>query len=125
LRTGLCDAYHTDTVEGEERTVLRFAQHVAPVKLAVLPLSKKLADPARKIENDLRRYFKTDYDDAGSIGKRYRRQDEAGTPFCLTYDFDSETDQKVTIRHRDSTEQERVALAQIKPYFIDKNLILG
>lgn len=125
LLTVLCDAYHKDVVEGEERTVLKFAPHIAPIKLAVLPLSKKLAEPARKIEHDLRKYLKTDYDDAGSIGKRYRRQDEAGTPFCMTYDFESETDQKVTIRHRDSTAQERVALAQIKDYFITQGLILG
>ena len=121
----MCYAYHVDEVEGEARTVLRFANHVAPLKLAILPLSKKLSEPAKKIEAELRRYLKTDYDDAGSIGKRYRRQDEVGTPYCLTYDFESDTDQAVTIRERDSTRQERISLSQIKPFLVDKDLIVG
>jgi glycyl-tRNA synthetase len=95
---------------------MRFAPHIAPVKLAVLPLSKKLAEPAKAIEKDLRKFFKTDYDDAGSIGKRYRRQDEAGTPFCATFDFESLNDQKVTIRERDSGKQERVGITEIRNY---------
>ena len=77
---------------------------MAPLKAAVLPLSKKLAEPARKIAADLRRHWNVFYDDAGNIGRRYRRQDEAGTPFCVTYDFDSEDDQKVTVRDRDDDE---------------------
>jgi glycyl-tRNA synthetase len=125
LLTVLCDAYHVDTIEGEERTVLRFAPHIAPIKLAVLPLSKKIGEVAHKIENDLRKYIKTDFDDAGSIGKRYRRQDEVGTPFCLTYDFESETDQSVTIRDRDTLKQERVAISQIKSFLVNKGLILA
>ncbi|MCP5463745.1 MAG: glycine--tRNA ligase [Deltaproteobacteria bacterium] len=115
----ICDAYQKDEVGGEERIVMRFAPHIAPVKIGILPLSKKLAEPAKKLENDLRKRFKTDYDDAGSIGKRYRRQDEIGTPLCLTYDFDSETDNQVTIRHRDTTKQERVAIDQVKNYIQD------
>lgn len=118
--TVLCDAYHVDTVEGEERTVMRFAPHIAPVTVAVLPLSKKLAGPAEKLEADLRRSFKTDYDDAGSIGKRYRRQDETGTPYCVTLDFDSEADGKVTIRERDTTRQERIDLGQVKRYLAER-----
>jgi glycyl-tRNA synthetase len=118
--TVLCDAYHVDEVEGEPRTVLRFAPHVAPVKVAVLPLSKKLAEPALKIEADLRRVYQTDYDDAGSIGKRYRRQDEIGTPLCLTYDFESAVDNRVTLRERDSTRQERVGIDQVAAFLKEK-----
>ncbi len=116
LLTVLCDAYSEDEVGGEKRTVMRFAPHLAPFKLAVLPLSKKLGEQAQKLEADLRVDMKTDYDDAGSIGKRYRRQDEIGTPFCATYDFDSESDQKVTVRHRDTTHQDRIAITEIQNY---------
>jgi glycyl-tRNA synthetase len=122
LLTVLCDAYSEDEVGGEKRTVMRFAPHIAPIKLAVLPLSKKLAEPAKKLEKDLRQVFKTEYDDAGSIGKRYRRQDEIGTPFCMTFDFESEQDQSVTIRHRDSMQQDRVAIASVNEYLRDKGL---
>ncbi|MFO8025801.1 glycine--tRNA ligase [Thiohalophilus sp.] len=90
------------------RVMLRLPPVVAPIQAAVLPLSKKLSEPARRIFNDLRTRFRTEYDDGGSIGKRYRRQDEIGTPYCITYDFDSETDQAVTIRDRDHMTQERV-----------------
>ena len=120
--TVLCDAYHEDEVDGEKRVVMRFAPHIAPIKIAILPLSKKLAEPAKKIEAELRRKVRTDYDDAGSIGKRYRRQDEVGTPFCATYDFDSETDQKVTIRHRDTMEQQRVAIGEIEEYLRERGI---
>jgi glycyl-tRNA synthetase len=119
LLTVLCDAYHVDDVDGEPRTVLKFAPHIAPIKVAILPLSKKLEEAATQIEKDLRKNFKTDYDETGSIGKRYRRQDEAGTPFCVTYDFDSEKDQKVTLRHRDTTQQERIAIAEVGHYLKD------
>ncbi|OVE81634.1 glycine--tRNA ligase [bacterium K02(2017)] len=122
LLTVICDAYCEDEVGGEKRTVMRFAPHIAPIKLAILPLSKKLSEQATLIEKDLRPYLKTEFDDTGSIGKRYRRQDEIGTPFCATYDFDSETDQKVTVRHRDSTKQERVAIDQIKNYLVDHGI---
>lgn len=120
--TVLCDAYDEDVVDKEKRVIMRFSPQIAPVKLAVLPLSKKLAEPAQKIERELRPFFKTDYDHVGSIGKRYRRQDEVGTPFCATYDFDSGSDQKVTIRHRDSTRQERVSIAEIRSYLADHGL---
>ncbi len=107
----LANAYREETLEGgEKRTVMRFHPAIAPLKAAVLPLSKKLAEPARKLERDLRRRFNTFYDDAGNIGRRYRRQDEAGTPICVTFDFDSEQDGKVTLRDRDSMSQERVAI---------------
>lgn len=118
--TLLCDAYDTDTLGGEARTVLRFAPHMAPFHIAVFPLSKKLDGPARAIAKELRQIYSTDYDDNGSIGKRYRRHDEIGTPFCLTYDFDSENDQQVTIRHRDTLKQDRISIAQIKPYMEDQ-----
>ncbi len=118
--TVLCDAYHKDTVEGEERVVLRFAPHIAPIKVAVLPLSKKLSEPARKLEKDLRKKFTTDSDDSGSIGKRYRRHDEIGTPFCVTYDFQSEEDKQVTIRERDTTKQERISMDKVEQYLTDK-----
>lgn len=114
--TVLCDAFHKDTVEGEERIVLRFAPHMAPFQAAIFPLSKKLSEPARKLEHELRKTWSTDFDETGSIGKRYRRHDEVGTPFCITYDFESETDQKVTIRHRDTTKQDRVEMAQVEKY---------
>ena len=102
------------------RTVLHFHPALAPVKIAVLPLSKKLNEGAEKVFDSLLKKYYCEFDDRGSIGKRYRRQDEIGTPFCITYDFDSETDQSVTIRHRDSMEQERVAIADLPAYFADK-----
>ncbi len=119
--TVFSDAYHEEKVEGEEdRLVMKFAPHIAPYKTAIFPLSKKLAEPAKKLELNLRNYFKTDFDEAGSIGKRYRRHDEIGTPYCITYDFDSENDQCVTLRERDSMKQERIAMSQVKNYLQDK-----
>lgn len=123
--TTICDAFHEDDVDGEKRVVMRFAPHIAPIKVAILPLSKKLAEPAQKIESDLRRLMATDYDDAGSIGKRYRRQDEVGTPFCVTYDFDSQEDNAVTIRHRDTMKQDRVAIDQMVTYLKDQGLSIS
>jgi glycyl-tRNA synthetase len=105
----LCDAYRLEGLEGgEERTVLGLAAAIAPIKVAVLPLSKKLAEPAERIAAELRKRWSVFYDDAGNIGRRYRRQDEAGTPWCVTWDFESETDRKVTLRDRDRMTQERV-----------------
>ena len=118
--TLLCDAFAKDTIGGEERIVLRFAPHIAPFKAAVFPLSKKLEEGARKLEHDLRKKFATDYDDSGSIGKRYRRHDEIGTPFCITYDFQSLEDGKVTVRDRDTTKQDRVGMSQVEKYLQDK-----
>ncbi len=113
----LCEAYDEEELEGGDiRTVLRFHPALAPVKAAVLPLSKKLTDDAMKIYEELSKYFYCDFDDASSIGKRYRRQDEIGTPFCITYDFDSKDDNAVTVRDRDSMEQERVKISELKDY---------
>jgi len=118
----LTDAYDEEVLEGDDkRTVLRFHPALAPVKAAVLPLSKKLAESADKVYAELRKHFVVQYDDSQSIGRRYRRQDEIGTPFCITYDFDSEDDQKVTIRHRDSMEQIRLPISEVKDY-IQKHL---
>ena len=113
----LCDAYDEEEVaEGDVRTVMRFHPALAPIKAAVLPLSKKLADGANEVFEELCTHFPCDYDDAGSIGKRYRRQDEAGTPFCITFDFDSLEDGAVTVRERDSMEQERIPIVALAAY---------
>ena len=100
--------------------MLRLHPTLAPYKACVLPLSKKLNEQAGKVYEQLSADFMTDYDDAGSIGKRYRRQDEIGTPFCVTYDFDSETDGMVTVRDRDSMEQVRIKIDELDAYFADK-----
>ncbi|UCE87940.1 MAG: glycine--tRNA ligase [Deltaproteobacteria bacterium] len=113
----LAHAYHEETLEGgEARTVLRLNPAVAPIKAAVLPLSKKLAEPAERIARELRREWNVFFDVAGNIGRRYRRQDEIGTPFCVTYDFDSEQDGRVTVRERDGMSQDRIAIAQVRSY---------
>ncbi len=120
----LCEAYDEENLGTEEapdiRTVLRFHPAIAPVKIGVLPLSKKLTEGAEKIYAELSKKYNCEFDDRGNIGKRYRRQDEIGTPFCVTYDFESETDNCVTIRFRDSMEQERVAIADLNKFFEDK-----
>ena len=123
----LCNAYDEDTASTQKadkdedvRVVLHLPFRVAPVQIAVLPLSKKLEEPAKALRADLRKFFRTDYDDSGSIGKRYRRQDEIGTPFCITFDFDSLEDQAVTIRNRDTMEQERVPVAKLQEFFAAK-----
>ena len=119
----LVDAYDEEVIDEEKndvRTVLRLHPALAPYKLAVFPLSKKLAPAAGEIYNALRKRFMVDYDDSGSIGKRYRRQDEIGTPFCATYDFDSETDGCVTIRDRDTMAQERVKIGDLAAYLTEK-----
>ena len=118
----LCDAYDEEEIgEGDVRTVLHLHPALAPFKAAVLPLSKKLSDKAVEIHNELAKYFPTDFDETGSIGKRYRREDEIGTPFCITYDFDSETDGCVTVRDRDTMQQERIKIADLRSY-IEKKL---
>jgi len=117
----LCAAYDEEELEGgDKRTVMHFHPALAPVKIAVLPLSKKLNEGAEKVFDMLLDKYYCEFDDRGSIGKRYRRQDEIGTPFCITYDFDSENDGSVTIRHRDSMEQERVKIDELLKYFEDK-----
>ena len=117
----LCAAYDEETLEGgDTRTVLHFHPALAPVKIGILPLSKKLNEGALKISEELSKYYNVEFDDRGNIGKRYRRQDEIGTPFCITYDFDSENDNAVTVRDRDSMEQVRVPISELKAYFEDK-----
>lgn len=117
----LCAAYDEETLEGgDTRTVLHFHPVLAPVKIGILPLSKKLNEGALKISEELSKYYNVEFDDRGNIGKRYRRQDEIGTPFCITYDFDSENDNAVTVRDRDSMEQVRIPIAELKAYFEDK-----
>jgi glycyl-tRNA synthetase len=112
----LVDAYTEEEVKGEERTVLKLHPRVAPTKAAVFPLSKKepVSTIARELYDDLKGDYRIFYDDSGSIGRRYRRQDEAGTPFCVTVDFDTIEDKQVTIRDRDSLEQERVPIAAVR-----------
>lgn len=105
---------------GDVRTVLHFHPALAPVKIGVLPLSKKLNEGAEKIYADLSKKYNCEFDDRGNIGKRYRRQDEIGTPFCVTYDFDSETDGCVTVRDRDTMAQERIKIEDLNKYFEDK-----
>ena len=117
----LIDAYDEETLEdGTTRNVLRFHPYLAPFKAAVLPLTKKLSEPALKLYGELSKYFNVDYDETGSIGKRYRRHDEAGTPFCLTYDFDSLDDNSVTVRDRDSMEQVRIKIDDLKNYIEER-----
>jgi glycyl-tRNA synthetase len=117
----LCDAYtEEDLGEGDTRLVMRFPAGLAPVQVAVLPLSKKLAEPAHVIEQELRRRFNVFYDDSGNIGRRYRRQDEAGTPFCVTLDFDTAEDGKVTLRDRDSMSQDRIQLEGVADWLSER-----
>ena len=119
----LCEAYDEEVLDAEKndvRTVLHFHPAIAPVKIGVFPLSKKLNEGAEKVYAELSKYWNCEYDDRGAIGKRYRRQDEIGTPYCITYDFDSEEDGAVTVRDRDSMEQERVKIEDLKAYFEEK-----
>ena len=121
------DAYDEEVLtdaKGKEdvRIVLRFHPALAPFKAAVLPLAKKLGPVAEPIFEDLAKSFPVDYDAAGSIGKRYRREDEIGTPFCICVDFDTETDGCVTIRDRDTMEQVRIPISEVKGY-IEERLI--
>ena len=115
----LSDAYDEEVVDeakGDVRVVLRLSPALAPFKAAVLPLSKKLSDKALELHAALSKEFMCDFDDAGSIGKRYRREDEIGTPFCITYDFDTENDGCVTVRERDSMQQVRLPIAEVEAY---------
>ena len=117
----LCSAYDEEEIgEGDVRTVLHFHPAIAPVKVGVLPLSKKLSEPANKIYEELSKKWNCEFDDRGNIGKRYRRQDEIGTPFCVTYDFDSEEDGCVTVRDRDTMEQERIKISGLSDYIEKK-----
>ncbi len=117
----LVDAYDEEELaEGDVRVVLHLHPALAPVKAAVLPLSKKLSEKALELYDELAKEFPVDFDETGSIGKRYRREDEIGTPFCITYDFETENDGCVTIRDRDSMEQVRVPLAEVKSYIAER-----
>ena len=119
----LVDAYDEEVVDAEKndtRTVLRLHPFLAPFKCAVLPLSKKLSSSAEKIYHTLQKKYMVDFDESGSIGKRYRRQDEIGTPYCITYDFESETDESVTIRSRDTMKQERIKINELTDYLAEK-----
>lgn len=119
----ICSAYCEDEVEGEKRTVLKFHPRMAPIKAAVLPLVKnkpEIVEKARKLFEKLQRRWNVFWDSSGAIGRRYRRMDEVGTPFCITVDFDSLEDDTVTIRHRDSTEQIRIGIDQVASYLEDQ-----
>ncbi len=117
----LVDAYDEETIgEGDVRTVLHLHPALAPIKAAVLPLSKKLSEKALELYDVLAKEFPVDFDETGSIGKRYRREDEIGTPFCITYDFDTENDGCVTVRDRDTMEQVRIPLSEVKTYISER-----
>ena len=117
----LCNAYDEEEVKpGDTRVVMHLHPALAPFKCAVLPLQKKLAPVAQEIYDELRKYFPVDYDETGSIGKRYRRQDEIGTPYAICVDFDTEPTGKVTVRNRDTMEQEVVAISDLKAYIEEK-----
>ena len=115
-------AYTEEEVNGETRVVLKFDKRLAPVKVAVLPLSKKeeLQKVAKDIWNNLKINFQTEYDDTQSIGKRYRRQDEIGTPYCVTVDFETLTDNSVTVRDRDTMKQKRIKIDELGKYLEEK-----
>ena len=117
----LVEAYDEEEIsEGDTRVVMRFHPALAPIKAAVLPLSKKLGEGATKIYHELSKSFMCEYDESGSIGKRYRRQDEIGTPYCITVDFDTEKDGCVTVRDRDTMEQERVSIDKLEQYILER-----
>jgi len=128
LLVSLLEAYHEEAVptseegETEARVVMKFPKHLAPVQVAVLPLSKKeeLSGVAKDLANKLRKDFSVEYDETQSIGKRYRRQDEIGTPYCVTVDFESLQDKKVTVRDRDTMQQDRVGMEELKDYLQEK-----
>lgn len=118
----LLSAYHEEEVEEDTRVVMKFKSHMAPYQVAVLPLMKKeeLAGPAREVFESVLTHFRTEFDVTGSIGKRYRRQDEIGTPFCVTFDYDSLEDNSVTVRDRDSMKQERVKIDELITYLSER-----
>ncbi len=120
----LCEAYDEENIGTDEkpdiRNVMHFHPALAPIKIAVLPLSKKLSGKAEEIYKNLSKKYMCDFDDRGAIGKRYRREDEIGTPFCVTYDFDSEEDHAVTVRDRDTMKQVRIPVDELEKYFEDK-----
>ena len=117
----ICEAYDEETLEnGETRVVMHFHPAIAPYKVAVLPLQKNLSEKAKEVFSKLSTFFMCDYDEAGSIGKRYRRQDQIGTPMCVTVDFDTLEDNTVTLRDRDTMEQIRLPIEELVPYITNK-----
>jgi glycyl-tRNA synthetase len=118
----LCAAYDEEMVEGEMRTVLHLHPSLAPMKAAILPLVNRdgMDEIARNMTKDLQRHFRVFYDDSGAVGRRYRRQDEIGTPFCFTVDSQTLLDQTVTVRERDTMKQERIAIGAVKEYLFNK-----
>lgn len=117
----VCDSYDEETLEnGEIRKIMHLPAFLAPYKAAILPLSKQLSENAKAIFNDLIPYINVSYDETGSIGKRYRRNDEIGTPYCITFDFDSLEDESVTIRERDSMSQVRIKIKDVKQFLMEK-----
>jgi len=119
----LCEAYQEEAIGEELRTVLHLAPKLAPIKIAVFPLLKnkpELVAKARTVFDDLKKIWRCEFDDNGNIGKRYRRQDEIGTPYCLTVDFDTLENEEVTIRERDSMKQERIKISELQKYFQEK-----
>ncbi|MBO5879429.1 MAG: glycine--tRNA ligase, partial [Clostridia bacterium] len=117
----LVDAYDEEEIgEGDVRTVLHLHPALAPIKAGILPLSKKLSEKALELYDELAKEFAVEFDETGSIGKRYRRQDEIGTPFCVTYDFETENDGCVTVRDRDSMEQVRIPVSEVKAYITER-----
>ena len=117
----LCNSYEEEEIaEGDTRTVLHLHPAIAPFKVAVLPLSKKLSDKAEEVYEKLSKKYMCDYDVTGSIGKRYRRQDEIGTPYCVTVDFDTLEDETVTVRDRDTMEQIRLKIDELDRWIEEK-----
>ena len=117
----LCEAYDEEEIaDGDTRIVMHLSPALAPMKAAVLPLSKKLSEKAEEVYSALAKKFNCDYDEAGSIGKRYRRQDEIGTPYCITVDFDTLEDNCVTVRDRDTMEQIRMPIADVSKFIEEK-----
>ena len=117
----LCNSYEKQDLEGDDsRVILHLHPALAPFKVAVLPLSKKLSEKATEVYEMLAKNYMVDYDESGSIGKRYRREDEIGTPYCVTIDFDTLEDGQVTIRDRDTMEQERISIEKLDEYLREK-----
>ena len=117
----LCNAYEEEDLgEGDSRVVLHLHPTLAPYKVAILPLSKKLSEKSQEVYEMISKDFMCDYDEAGSIGKRYRREDEIGTPYCVTVDFDTLEDGKVTVRDRDTMEQVRIEISQLNNWIEEK-----
>ena len=116
----LCEAYEEEQLENDSRVVMHLNPAIAPYKVAILPLQKNLSEKANEVYSKLSKHFMCDYDESGSIGKRYRRQDEIGTPYCVTIDFDTLEDNTVTIRDRDTMKQERISIDALKSYIEER-----